>query len=620
MASEFFVTNGITLVSMFFVEIVLAIYFTKAKTKTASGKSFLSMIITTIVVMVSSIIWGTLATKESSITELLGRITCFLVVSWNFTLMLYITVVFRDSNMTEEQIKKQNKTWTIIGFIIYLVTLICAIFMKFETVYHSAERVYLMDGPLYIFVAAMGGVAILYAVIKISKKAKMLDKLTILLAIFTIIICVASIVGSTLGLTKLNDISFLHAMVVMFLYLSMESQDKALIEEFKKSNAQAKESNQLKSEFIMNMSHQLRTPMNTILGFSDSLLTTEDLSQSDLITDSQSIEQASKKLLDLINSILEISKLESKKEVVNNVDYTLDSIIFDVSSHINSRINKENLVFTINANSNCPNDLNGDPEKLARVLNILLQNAVKSTDYGEVSFNVSSSVVDLEYHEFTFHIKNTGHTMQQEDFNRNFEDLIKLSADGNNDIDADTLKIIAAKGLLAMLGGTVEFINQTGQGTQYIVKIKQKVTTQNELGNIREKIQTRHEAANIKVDLTGKKILIIDDKNINTIILQRLLKQYNPEVENTLNPRDGIEKVTNTTYDLVFVNHEMEEMSGEEVVKKLETTGNRLPKIVGLVSGATEITDKRNYTAILDCPIDFRQLNKVIKQLFKSEV
>ena len=619
MASEFFITNGITLVSSFFVIIVLAIYFTKAKTKTSTGKAFLSMIITTIVVMISSIVWGSLATKESGLTELFGRITCFLVVSWNFTLMLYITVVFRD-NMTEEQIKKQNKTWTIIAVSIYLINLICAIFLSFNTVYYPADSIYLMEGPLFLFVNGMGGIAILYAVVKISKKAKMLDKLTILLAIFTIIICSASIILGLTGIMKLNDISFLHAMVVMFLYLSMESQDKALIEEFNESNEQAKKSNQLKSEFIMNMSHQLRTPMNTILGFSDSLLTTENLSESALIIDSQSIEQASKKLLDLINSILEISKLESNKEVINNIDYTLDSIIYDVSSNINSKINKENLMFTINANSNCPNDLNGDPEKLARVLNTLLLNAVKNTDYGEVSFNVSSSVVDLEYHEFTFHIKNTGHTMKQEDFNRNFEDLIKLSTDGNNDIDADTLKIIAAKGLLTMLGGTVEFINQTGQGTQYIVKIKQKVTTQNELGNIKEKIQTRHEIANIKVDLTGKKVLIIDDKNINTIILQRLLKQYNPEIENTLNPRDGIEKITNTTYDLVFVNHEMEEMSGEEVIKKLETTGNRLPKIVGLVSGITEINDKRNYTAIINCPIDFRQLNKIIKQLFHNEI
>lgn len=616
MASEFFITNGITLVSMFFVEIVLAIYFTKAKTKTRSGKSFLSMIFTTLIVMISTIVWGTLATKGSTLTNLIGRITCFLTISWNFTLLLYITVVFQD-DLTEEEQKKHNKIWTLNGVIIYLANLLGTIFFGFDTIYIPTERVYLMDGALKIFTAAMGGVAILYAVFKVAKNAKKLDKLTIVLAIFSIIICTLSIILGLVGIVQINDVSFLHAMVVMFLYLSMESQDKALIEEFNESNAKAKESNQLKSEFIMNMSHQLRTPMNTILGFSDSLLTTEDLSQSDLIMDSQSIEQASKKLLDLINSILEISKLESKKEVVNNVDYTLDSIIFDVSSNTNSKINKENLVFTINANSNCPNDLNGDPEKLARVLNILLQNAIKSTDYGEVSFNVSSSVVDLEYHEFTFHIKNTGHTMQQEDFNRNFEDLIKLSADDNNDIDADTLKIIAAKGLLTLLGGTVEFINQTGQGTQYIVKIKQKVTTQNELGNIREKIQTRHEKANVKVDLTGKKVLIIDDKNINTIILQRLLKQYNVEIENTLNPRDGIEKVTNNTYDLVFVNHEMEEMSGEDVIKKLEATGNKLPKIVGLVSGATEITDKRNYTATLDCPIDFRQLNKLIKQIFE---
>ncbi len=619
MASNFFVTNGITLVSMFFMDIVLAIYFTKAKAKTASGKSFLSMIITTIVVMISSIVWGTLATKGSSLTELFGRITNLLTVSWNFTLMLYITVVFRG-DMTEEQIKKQNKIWTVIGIAIYLISIICSIFLKLDTVYYPENRIYLMQGPLYLFVNAMGGIAILYAVIKISTKAKLLDKLTIVLAIFTIILCSSSILMGLTGIMKLNDVSFMHAIVVMFLYLSMESQDKALITEFNESNAEARKSNQLKNEFIMNMSHQLRTPMNIILGFSDSLLTTEELNQSELISDSQSIEQASKKLLDLINSILEISKLESNKEVVNNSDYTLDNIICDVSSHINSKIDKENLVFTINANSNCPNDLNGDPEKLARVLNILLQNAIKSTDYGEVSLNVSSSVVDLEYHEFTFHIKNTGHTMQQDDFNRNFEDLIKLSADEKNDIDADTLKIIVAKGLLNMLGGTVEFINQTGQGTQYIIKLKQKVTTQNELGNIREKIQTRQEKTNKTIDLTNKKILVIDDKNVNSIVLQRLLKQYNAEIESTMNPREGIDKITNKDYDLVFVNHEMEEMSGEELIKKLETTGNKLPKIVGLISSSSVINDKKNYTRLLDCPINFRQLNKVIEEIFNKEV
>ena len=75
-------------------------------------------------------------------------------------------------------------------------------------------------------------------------------------------------------------------------------------------------------------------------------------------------------MLDLVNSILDISKLESEKEVLNNQDYNLDTVIYDISSNINSKIDKENLVFSINANENCPNNLNGDDYKLSKILNI----------------------------------------------------------------------------------------------------------------------------------------------------------------------------------------------------------------------------------------------------------
>ena len=116
----------------------------------------------------------------------------------------------------------------------------------------------------------------------------------------------------------------------------------------------------------------------------------------------------------------------------------------------------------------------------------------------------------------------------------------------------------------------------------------------------------------------SKKALIIDDKKINSIILERLLEQYNITVESISNPRDGVEKAVNLGYDIIFVDHEMEEMSGEEVVKKLETSGNKLPPIIGLITGITEINDIKNYTQTLNCPIEFRNLNNIINKLFKD--
>jgi CheY-like chemotaxis protein len=270
-------------------------------------------------------------------------------------------------------------------------------------------------------------------------------------------------------------------------------------------------------------------------------------------------------------------------------------------------------MFTINANENCPNNLNGDDYKLSKVLNIFLTNAVNYTNYGEVSINISSKQIDNDNHEFTFHIKNTGHAMKTENFERSFEDLIKLNTNSNNDIDADTLKIIVAKELLNKLNGTVEFINETGQGTQYIVKLTQKVTSPGELGNIREKIQTVHEETYQKVDLQGKKVLIVDDGKVNSIVLERLLKPYNLEIKTTSNPRDGVDKVTYEDYDMIFVNDQMEDMTGEEFINKLQSTGNRLPPIVGMILNIDILDKTHKYDNILYCPIEYRELTKIIK-------
>ncbi len=616
MIGSFFLTNGITMVCLVYIILVILMYYVKGKARGFTSKIYFFLLMITLLAMLTYMTWGLFAVNSHHLANIFAKISVFVICCWNFTLAYYMFITFKQEYSDESNYKKHMKSALIMGAIVYLINLILVVILDMNTI--QIDRIYSMEGTLHTYVGVTGIIAVLFAIIALIVNRKKLDKTTQILSTTVVIIIILSMLMSMTGAVKINDIAFLHTVVVMFLYLSIESQDKALLEEFNESNKKAKEQNQLKSEFIMNMSHQLRTPMNTILGFSDSLLASEVLYEGEFIDDTLSIETASKKLLELITSILDISKLESDKEVINNEDYTLDSIIYDISSNINSKINKENVTFYINANSNCPNDLNGDAYKIAKILNIILSNVVLNTEYGEISLNVSSSVVDVENHEFTFHIKNTGTLKENQNINLDLENLMKLNHEGDSDIDPEVLKMIIAKGLLKLMNGTIEYINQVGQGVQYIIKIKQKVTTQNELGNIQEKIQTRFELSQVKLNLETKKFLIIDDKKINTIVLERLLKQYKVDIEDTTNPRDGIDKATNTTYDLIFINHEMEEMSGEEVVKKLELTGNKLPPIIGLITGTKEIIDIKNYTDIIECPIDYKKLNKLIKKIFSN--
>ena len=623
MENTFFMTNSITLVSIFFTILILIILFIKQKNNKIANKVYFYLILVSIISMILNIIWGTLAPINPNICKIFMKIFSFLVTCWNYLLAFYVSVVFKTDEENEKFYKKHNKISYVIGIILVLINLLAtitldstAVIVENSSFYANGVGAYIMKGPLTTFQSIVGAVALLYSIGIIFYYFKKIDIITKALCIIAIILCGSSIGLKLGGILVQNDTSFLHAVVIMFLFLSIESQDKALLAEFIESNKKAQESNKLKNEFITNMSHQLRTPMNTILGFSDSLLNNNSLNMQILQDDVGNIENASKRLLELINSILDISKIESNKEMLNEEDYSLDTIIYDISSHITSEINKENLVFTINADENCPNDLYGDGYKLCKILNIVLSNAVKHTNYGEVSLNISFEKKDKENSEFIFHIKNSGHSMKVEDFNRDFENLIKLKSDEKNNIDAETLKMIIAKALIEIMNGTIEFINEENQGTQYIIKIKQKTTSENILGNIQEKIQLNHSTRTQIIDLTNKNALIIDDKKINSMLLKNLLKKNNINIDTIIKNNELTEEIINKKYDLIFINYASETINTNEIIAKIKTSNSKDAPIVSLVLESNEINKTNIYDEKLICPIEYRELNKIIMKVF----
>ena len=390
----------------------------------------------------------------------------------------------------------------------------------------------------------------------------------------------------------------------MFLYLSLESQDALLLEEYNLSVKDEAEISQLKSDFIMNMSHQLRSPMNSILGFTDSLLLSDNININTLKEDTENIKISSRKLFELVNSIIDLSRLENDGEVVNSKNYKLENIVYDISSNINSIILKNNLNFSINASEDCFNDLFGDDKLIAKIIKILLKNAVDHTEYGEVSLNISSVKIDSLNCEFTFWIKNSGHTMTVDNFNKSINDIVKLSNENDYQIDSNSINVIVAKNLIDKIGASIEFINEAGKGTQYIIKLKQKVNSEERLGNIREKIQTIHNSNYQIKNLLGKRVLIVDDKNISMVILERLLTKYNLVIDKCLNPKDSVDLVLNNNYDIVFIEHSMNDMSGDEVINRINATGNRVPFVVGIVNDELSLSNDNEYNALLKNPID----------------
>jgi signal transduction histidine kinase len=301
MASDIFKTTSTSIVSLIIVGIIFLVFLMKGRrTNRSAGKLFFLLLILTLISLISNIILGYSAIHNLKITNILTRVYMFIVLVWLYIDMFYFSSAFVTEESFSNRQKNMRKSIVISGIVVISTYIVFSII--FPVQYIKSGDIFVFEGLLYWYVLVWKIVLLgesLYFMIKYRNRIDTLAKILYAGSIL-------SLIGSTFVyyfIYKFNCEPFIQAMFILFLYLSVESQDANLVKEFNESNQKANESNKLKSEFIMNMSHQLRTPMNTILGFSDSLLTTENLAQSELIDDTLNIELASKRLLDLVNSI-----------------------------------------------------------------------------------------------------------------------------------------------------------------------------------------------------------------------------------------------------------------------------------------------------------------------------
>jgi len=410
-------------------------------------------------------------------------------------------------------------------------------------------------------------------------------------------------------------------------------QQSVDVTELNDAKEQAIEANRAKSGFLARVSHEIRSPMNVILGITEmqqerNNLPPETKEAWDRVYSSGYL------LLGIINDVLDMSRIEAGKLKLTPVIYDVASLISDAVQLNIVRFESKPIQFILQADENIPASLFGDDLRIKQILNNILSNAFKYTESGTVTMAVTAEVSGPDVPVILiFRISDTGSGMSSEEMDKLFDDYARFNMETNRKVEGTGLGMGITKGLVAMMNGEIAVESEVGKGSIFTVLLPQGYANSNVLGKEgAESLQKLHggkishpkKAPNIVREyMPYGRVLVVDDMEPNLYVAKGLLAPYGLSLETASSGYDAIDLVkSGMTYDIIFMDHFMPEMDGVIAVKTIREMGYKNPIIAltaNALTGQAEMFMANGFDGFISKPIDIRQLNSVLNKFVRDK-
>ncbi|HEU4633615.1 MAG TPA: ATP-binding protein, partial [Flavisolibacter sp.] len=371
----------------------------------------------------------------------------------------------------------------------------------------------------------------------------------------------------------------LLAVILAFWYvLNQGRQQQKLITLLNESDRRNREVAGMKEQFLANMSHEIRTPMNSILGFTNLLRRTQlNNEQRDYV---QNIHSAGENLLALVNDILDLSKIEAGMMHLEEVRFSLHSLISSVGAMFIEKIKEKNLAFEVNIDKDVPDILQGDAVRLTQIIVNLLSNAVKFTDEGKISLNVrllnsTESVVRIR-----LCVKDTGIGIAPDKQKNIFERFQQAEAETTRRFGGTGLGLAIVKQLVQLQNGKIDVKSKPKEGSEFIVELSYK------LPDVELLFSEAMAAEAEPVSLQKIKALIAEDNIMNQHLIAHLMKSWSIDYKVVSNGAEVVEELNKDGYSIVLMDIQMPEMDGYTATSIIRNQMNRDIPIIAMTAHA----------------------------------